>query len=684
MKKVLFIIPTDQFSDTEQKILHLLSRLKDQAEVSVIFLHENILKQRLTSLGISCYSASNYNALTQFIQVNYFDVIHFYGPKEILQSIGGSVPSYTKLIEFVFSDTKEFGERDKVAHTIFESEDLEQKFPKCLSSVVTFGLNPSLLMKEDKQVLRAKYNVPLNSKVIGVINKKITDINPIIMLATKLRDKKQPFKMVLFCTDDVKKILSNKIRTMNLESFLVADTLETNIPLGLFDIYFDMAGGDSLRLDVLQSLCYKTPLILKETNSHKQLLQSAPFGYLYRDISQVDLIEKYINSTHLIKKQNILMPVAHHVDKAIEKIVTIYNSIEIERQPVLQAASVDKTYCIVPYGIYGGAEVYLENHIKKGTFKDLHLIFLAPNPLMEKLKDLVPCTRINSLTEAGNFLINSNAKKAMFYNSANAYRLLLRVKKHSSLLITEIVHSYHKWADSMHNTPRVGIDNTIAVAAIVARQWEITKFQVVPPTIDEERFKVPKKTHDGINIGIVARLSPEKNLRRAMDILTLLPQEYKMVFVGKDGGSKQDLMAYSREKKAAGRTFFRDHSEKVEEEYADFDLFLLTSLIEGTPLTILEALASSLPVVAPNVGAIKEMLKGKNAFVFEQNQANDVVASKIMEMIGKIDRSTEIIEIVDDSQPDQKTDIFFSNENTEVAKKTKTPQLKSNLAIRYK
>jgi glycosyltransferase involved in cell wall biosynthesis len=52
------------------------------------------------------------------------------------------------------------------------------------------------------------------------------------------------------------------------------------------------------------------------------------------------------------------------------------------------------------------------------------------------------------------------------------------------------------------------------------------------------------------------------------------------------------------------------------------DLFMLPSNYEGLPISIIEALSYSKPVVASNVGGIGEILDGKNGFAVENTVAS--------------------------------------------------------------
>lgn len=63
----------------------------------------------------------------------------------------------------------------------------------------------------------------------------------------------------------------------------------------------------------------------------------------------------------------------------------------------------------------------------------------------------------------------------------------------------------------------------------------------------------------------------------------------------------------------------------IEEYYKQSDIFLCTSIFEGLPNTIMEALNSSLPVVSTNVGDVAELVKdGENGFLAKKYDVEDL------------------------------------------------------------
>ena len=115
-----------------------------------------------------------------------------------------------------------------------------------------------------------------------------------------------------------------------------------------------------------------------------------------------------------------------------------------------------------------------------------------------------------------------------------------------------------------------------------------------------------------ILIGIVGRLAPIKNHRMFLDAGKRLidrreEKNIKLVLVG-DGEERRFLENYAREIGIGEFTVFYGWERDVPMIYADIDILALTSLNEGTPVSVIEALAASVPVVTTGVGGIKDLL----------------------------------------------------------------------------
>lgn len=104
----------------------------------------------------------------------------------------------------------------------------------------------------------------------------------------------------------------------------------------------------------------------------------------------------------------------------------------------------------------------------------------------------------------------------------------------------------------------------------------------------------------------VARLSPEKNIANLLHAVALRPELH--VEIAGDGPCRDALHALSRELRVTDRVRFLGEVRDVASLLARARLFVLPSRTEGVSLTILEAMARGLPVVACHVGGNPEVV----------------------------------------------------------------------------
>jgi len=110
--------------------------------------------------------------------------------------------------------------------------------------------------------------------------------------------------------------------------------------------------------------------------------------------------------------------------------------------------------------------------------------------------------------------------------------------------------------------------------------------------------------------GTVGRLDPVKNLRVMLQAHALLLEKHpdaRAVIVG-DGPERAALEAHAADLGIAGSVIFTGYRSDVRALMPAFDAYVNTSTYEGVSLTILEAMATSLPVVAVPVGGNPEVV----------------------------------------------------------------------------
>ena len=92
-----------------------------------------------------------------------------------------------------------------------------------------------------------------------------------------------------------------------------------------------------------------------------------------------------------------------------------------------------------------------------------------------------------------------------------------------------------------------------------------------------------------------------------------------------DGPDRLPLEQRAHELGVARDTVFLGYQEDVAPFYAAFDVLVLPSGNEGTPVTVIEALAAERPVVATRVGGVPDVVRdGEDGFLVEAGATEDL------------------------------------------------------------
>jgi glycosyltransferase involved in cell wall biosynthesis len=165
------------------------------------------------------------------------------------------------------------------------------------------------------------------------------------------------------------------------------------------------------------------------------------------------------------------------------------------------------------------------------------------------------------------------------------------------------------------------------------------KVHVIPNGVDTERFRPSESLRsatraalgipaDARVVGVVAALRPEKNLKLFIDAAREFArhrQDTRFVIVG-DGPERAGLEDHARD--LGERLVFLGSRSDVERILPAFDLFTLTSRMEASPVSILEALACGVPVVATDVGSVAEsVIRDRTGLVVPVNDVPAIVAA---------------------------------------------------------
>ena len=150
-----------------------------------------------------------------------------------------------------------------------------------------------------------------------------------------------------------------------------------------------------------------------------------------------------------------------------------------------------------------------------------------------------------------------------------------------------------------------------------------------------------KSNGDPLRIVCVGRLSAEKGhhgLLRALARLRGIVPASRVTFVG-DGPMRAELEAQARELGLADSVQFLGarSEDDVMQILGTADLFALASLMEGLPVVLTEAMSLGLPVVAPHVAGIPELIGDEREGLLFAPSDWDGLAAQLQRLLGDAD-----------------------------------------------
>jgi glycosyltransferase involved in cell wall biosynthesis len=141
------------------------------------------------------------------------------------------------------------------------------------------------------------------------------------------------------------------------------------------------------------------------------------------------------------------------------------------------------------------------------------------------------------------------------------------------------------------------------------------------------RFGLPQES---LVIGGIGRLVPQKNFPLFLEIAASLAERHPEVafVIAGSGSMEQALRVQVTQSGLTEKVHFLGHVSDRVGLYHALDMLLLTSDFEGTPLTLLEAMASRLPVIASAVDGIAEVCtEGRDALLVPRRDQRAFLAA---------------------------------------------------------
>lgn len=156
-------------------------------------------------------------------------------------------------------------------------------------------------------------------------------------------------------------------------------------------------------------------------------------------------------------------------------------------------------------------------------------------------------------------------------------------------------------------------------------------YEVAPNVVDDDLFKPAKESPEGLNILHVSVIDDQQKnisgLLKAFKKLHNKNPSYQLTIVG-GGPDESSIKRLSNE---LGLTFrgveFTGslQGQDLAEAYQKANVLIMNSRYENQPVVILEALMTGIPVIAPNIGGIAEVVHDKNGVLFMPNEESSLI-----------------------------------------------------------
>jgi glycosyltransferase involved in cell wall biosynthesis len=188
------------------------------------------------------------------------------------------------------------------------------------------------------------------------------------------------------------------------------------------------------------------------------------------------------------------------------------------------------------------------------------------------------------------------------------------------------------WTDEMISIANVISEEYLSHNIGRAEQYRTIKYGI---ELDEfhDASSADNLPGSGVRILIVSRLVEGKGFDVLLDAIERLDVNDFSVLIAGDGPLRDHLMTEIRSRGLDKTVFLLGYRKDIPEVMSGCDLLVLPSFREGTPLVIIEAMATEIPVVATDIAGIPEVVDRGETGILIQPGDVDRLADEIDRLV---------------------------------------------------
>lgn len=288
-----------------------------------------------------------------------------------------------------------------------------------------------------------------------------------------------------------------------------------------------------------------------------------------------------------------------------------------------------------------------------GSEFDVHYIVQKKKPQLKQHLDFIEREKINYIQLSGNIIfriiqlntyIKKNRIKVLFAfltldnvlaSFVSVFQKIIYIGGVRSSYLP-IVKFYITWFLQKYFLDYLIFNNHYGRDIFIKKGFSSSKSIVIQNCINNIQKGIIRPDRKTIKILSVGRFTTQKDYLTALKTILLLrsriyEKEIEYTIVG-DGELYQQIQTWINDLKLSNVTIVRN-PDKIEDYYNEADIYFLSSISEGMPNSIMEALNYSLPVVSTDVGDANYLVKdGINGFLVPSKDSKRL-AEKLSELV---------------------------------------------------